>query len=203
MIAPMTEITAPAPLARDLRLVGLVGAAHFLSHFFQLVLPPLFPVFREAFGVGYTELGVAMMLFYATSGLSQTPAGFLVDRFGARRVLVGGLALLAGAIVIAGFAASYWMLLLVAVLAGAGNSVFHPADYAMLSAGVHKSRLGRAYSMHTLGGNLGWAAAPVTVILLSEAFGWRLALLACGLVGLALALVLHVQTTGLGEPRPR
>jgi MFS transporter, FSR family, fosmidomycin resistance protein len=199
----MAELSAPAPLSRDVRLVGLVGGAHFLSHFFQLVLPPLFPQFRDTFGVGYTELGIALMVFYAVSGVSQTAAGFLVDRLGARTVLVGGLALFSAAIMLAGFAVSYWMLLLVAVLGGAGNSVFHPADYAMLTAGVHQSRIGRAYSVHTLGGNLGWAAAPVTVIFLSALFGWRNALLICGLAGLGMALFLYVQTAGFGEPRPR
>jgi MFS transporter, FSR family, fosmidomycin resistance protein len=199
----MSEIAAPAPLSRDLRLVGLVGAAHFLSHFFQLALPPLFPRLREAFDVGYTELGVATMLFYATSGLAQTPSGFLVDRLGARTVLVGGLGLLSASIVLASFTVSFWMLLVVAVLGGLGNSVFHPADYAMLTAGVDKSRIARAYSVHSLGGNLGWAAAPVTVVTLAELIGWRAGLLACGVVGLGLALLLYVQTAGLGERRAR
>jgi MFS family permease len=199
----VSEITAPAPLSRDLRLVGLVGAAHFLSHFFQLALPPLFPRLREAFDVGYTELGLATMLFYATSGLAQTPAGFLVDRLGARTVLIGGLGLLSTSVVLASFAVSFWMLLIVAVLGGLGNSVFHPADYAMLTAGIDKSRIARAYSVHTLGGNLGWAAAPVTVITLAGLLGWRTGLLVCGVAGVCLALLLYVQTEGLGERRAR
>lgn len=193
----------PAPLSRDIRLVGLVGAAHFLSHFFQLALPPLFPQLREAFGVGYTELGLATMLFYASSGLAQTPSGFLVDRLGPRAVLVGGLGLLSASIVLASFTASFWMLLVIAVLGGLGNSVFHPADYAMLTGGVDKSRIARAYSVHTLGGNLGWAAAPVTVMTLADLVGWRSGLLACGIVGLCLALLLYTQTAGFGEKRVR
>ena len=203
MILSVSDITAPAPLSRDLRLVGLVSAGHFLSHFFQLALPPLFPQLREVFDVGYTELGVATMLFYASSGLAQTPSGFLVDRFGARAVLVGGLGLLSASVVLASFTVSFWMLLAVAVLGGLGNSVFHPADYAMLTAGVDKTRMARAYSVHSLGGNLGWAAAPVTVTTLAALIGWRSGLFVCGAVGLCLAGLLYVQTAGIGERRAR
>src|SRR4026208_875259 len=128
--------------------------AHFFSHFFQLSLPPLFPVLKEVFGVPYLALGAAMSLFYASSGVGQTLSGFLVDRVGARRgalgglalaALVGGMALLSLSIALAGVAPSYWMLLPVALLAGLGNSVFHPADYSILNASVEPRRIGRGY----------------------------------------------------------
>jgi len=191
---------AANPVARDLRIVGLIGAGHFLSHFFQLVVPPLFPLLKAEFGVSYTDLGLAMTLFYASSGLMQAPSGFLVDRFGARRVLIAGMSLLAGMMLLIGFAPSYWALLPMLVLAGIGNSVFHPADFAILTAGVTPSRLGRAYSVHTLGGNLGWAAAPLAMTALVALFGgWRAALVAVGLFGLGMALVLLWQGRVLGK----
>jgi MFS family permease len=179
--------------ASDVRIIGLIGAGHYFSHFFQLVLPPLFPVLKDVFGVSYAELGIAMTAFYATSGLMQTPAGFLVDRFGPRAVLLFGLALLSSAVGLLALVPSYGAMVGCAMLAGFGNSVFHPADYAILTARIDRARLARAYSVHTLGGNLDWATAPVVVLTLSHLFGsWRLALLAVALAGLTMTLCLAV-----------
>src|SRR5579875_120974 len=118
---------APARWDRDAKVTALVTGAHTADHFFQLVLPLLFPLLKAAYGVSYTELGLLMTLFYTTSGLSQTPAGFLVDRFGARRVLATGLSILSGAMILIGLAPRFWLLLPLMVIASAGNSVFHPA----------------------------------------------------------------------------
>ena len=157
----MTATAATIELRRDIKVISLVGLAHGLSHFYQLVLAPLFPLLKVAFGVSFTELGLMMTIFYVVSGLCQTPAGFLVDHWGAKRVLTFGLFLEAGAVLLMGFATSFPMLVALAAVAGFGNSVFHPADYAILSASVDRRRMGRAYSIHTFTGNLGWAAAPL------------------------------------------
>ena len=116
-----------------------------MSHFFQIVLPPIFPLLKDAFGVSYVELGIVMSLMYATPGLMQTSAGLIVDRFGPSRVLIGGLGLYSVAVLLYGFAPNLWVLAALAVAAGLGNCVFHPADYAILSARVEATRLGRAY----------------------------------------------------------
>jgi FSR family fosmidomycin resistance protein-like MFS transporter len=175
---------------QDLRVIGLVGLAHAVSHFFQLVLPPLFPLLKEAFGVGYAELGVLVTLFYGASGLAQTPSGFAVDRFGARAMLMAGIGLFASAILLIGVAGSFWPMVPLVVAAGIGNSVFHPADYSILTSAVRKEWMARAYGVHQLGGNLGWAVAPVAVLTLTQLFGWRSALVLLGLFGyLLLAIV--------------
>jgi len=144
------------------RVIGVVGGAHFVSHFFQLTLPPLFPLLRDDFGVTYIQLGLVMSLFYASSGIGQTASGFLVDHFGARRVLPAGMALVALATALAGLARSYWALVAVALLGGLGNSVFHPADYSILNATVSARRIARAYSLHQISGNAGWVIAPLS-----------------------------------------
>ncbi|MEK7836871.1 MAG: MFS transporter, partial [candidate division NC10 bacterium] len=182
---------------RDARIIGLVGSAHFTSHFFQLALPPIFPLLRAEFRTSYLALGLLMTVFYGASGIMQTVSGFLVDRFGAHRVLVSGIALLAGAIGLAGLAASYGMLAAVALLAGMGNSVFHPADYAIFNSMVSPGRLGRAYGVHSICGNLGWAAAPAFIVTLSALFGWRAALVTAGGLGLMVALALSTQGEAL------
>jgi MFS transporter, FSR family, fosmidomycin resistance protein len=179
--------------ARDLRIMSLIGLAHGSSHFFQLALPPLFPLVKDALGVSYTELGLVMAVVFTVSGFAQVAAGFVVDRFGPQRVLPAGIALFGFATVLAGFAQGFWTLLPFAVLAGFGNSVFHPADYAVLSARVTPSRMARAYSVHSVMGTLGWAAAPVTMIALAERYGWRSALIAAGLAGMAFAAVISLQ----------
>jgi MFS family permease len=182
----MTDITS-ARMTRDLKTIGLVSTAHGMSHFYQLVLPPLLPVLKVAFGVSYTDLGLLVSVFYICSALSQTPAGFLVDRLGARTVLVGGLAIYGVGIGLIGTVPQFWMLLPCAGLAGIGNSVFHPADYSVLTANVSPGRMARAYSAHALSGNIGWVLAPMTVLGLTGAVGWNHALQLVGIAGLVLA----------------
>jgi MFS transporter, FSR family, fosmidomycin resistance protein len=193
--------TAPSALRRDVRVIGLIGAAHFFSHFFQLVLPPLFPLLKTVFGVPYVALGLTMSVFFAASGIGQTLSGFLVDRVGAHRVLMGGMALFAGSIALAGLVPTYWMLLPVAMLAGLGNSVFHPADYSILNSSVDPRRIGRGYSAHAISGNLGWAVAPPVVFALTAHFSWRVALVTVGGLGLAMVAVLATQGGAFGAVR--
>jgi FSR family fosmidomycin resistance protein-like MFS transporter len=193
--------TAPSALRRDVRVIGLIGAAHFFSHFFQLVLPPLFPLLKTVFGVSYVALGLTMSVFFAASGVGQTLSGFLVDRVGAHRVLMGGMALFAGSIALAGLVPTYWMLLPVAMLAGLGNSVFHPADYSILNSSVDPRRIGRGYSAHAISGNLGWAVAPPVVFALTAHFSWRVALVTVGGFGLAMVAVLATQGGAFGPVR--
>lgn len=193
------------PLRHDAQVMSLISAAHFSSHFFQLVLPPLFPVLKVAFGVSYTELGFVMAVFFAASGLGQVAAGFLVDRFGPQRILPIGIALLAGGMLVVGLVPHYGVLLPAAALSGLGNSVFHPADYSIITARISPQRIGRAYSAHTVMGTLGWAAAPVTTLALAQQFGWQTALIQLGLAGLVLAAIValgHRQLKVAPAPRP-
>ena len=183
-------VVASIPWRADARIIGAVSAAHGASHFFQLVLPPLFPVIREEFGVSYAELGLVTGLFYAVSGLGQPLMGFAVDRWGARPVLLAGLTLVALATLGVGFAPGYWSLIPLALAGGLGNSVFHPADFAVLNARVSHGRLGRAYGVHGLAGTLGWVLAPAIGVFLAELFGWRTAVAAMGVAGLAMTAIL-------------
>lgn len=181
----------------DAQVMGLVGMAHFCSHFFQLAMPPLFPLMREDLGVSYAGLGVLVTAFYVASGLMQPVSGFVVDRFGAGRVLVAGLTLLAASIALAGLAPGLWSLTPLAILAGMGNAVFHPADYSILNASVSPRRVGRAYSVHAIGGTLGYATAPVLMVALAATWGWRGALLAAGGAGLVAAMVIWLTRARL------
>lgn len=200
----MTPPTAGARergVARDARVMAVIGAAHFTSHFFQLALPPLFPVLREELAVPYVALGLVMTAFYAASGLGQAASGFLVDRWGARPVLVAGTAVLALGIGLVGLAGSYGMLLVMAALAGLGNAVFHPADFAILNASVDPRRAGRGFAVHTTSGMLGYAAAPATVLGLASALGWRAALVTVGAFGLGMAGLVALRTRGFADHR--
>ncbi len=187
-------------LKRDLRTIGVVGTAHGGSHFFQLVLPPLFPWLKDAFGVSYTELALLMTLFFATSGLTQAAAGFVVDRIGAARVLAAGLASLTLGAALIAIAPSYWAMLPAAILFGLGNSVFHPADYAILNHHVTPSRMARAFSVHTVGGTLGWALAPVLMATTATLVSWRFALLVAVLIGVVLTLMVLLSRHNLETP---
>jgi FSR family fosmidomycin resistance protein-like MFS transporter len=168
-----------------------------MSHFFQLVMPPLFPLLRAEFGVSYATLGALVSTFYVASGLCQFGAGFAVDRFGARPVLLGGLGLLAGGTLLAGGVPGIAWLFPLAALMGIGNGVFHPADFAVLNANVDPRRLGHAYSSHGIGGSLGYALAPIVSYGLGGVLGWRTALLVMGVAGLVALALLATQSSVL------
>jgi MFS family permease len=161
-----------------------ICAAHFLSHVYILCLPPLFPLLHAELGVSFAALGLLLTLFNVAAGVAQLPVGVLVDRFGGTVLVLSGLALEAGAILFMGLAPEYVFLATLAVVAGIGHSVFHPADYAILSAAIDRRRLGKAFSLHTFSGHLGSAAAPASLIFLAAMIGWRQALMAVSAVGL-------------------
>jgi len=169
------------------RLVGLVCAAHFVSHYHMLLLAPLFPVIRADLGVSYTELGIALTLFNIVGAALQTPAGFLVDRIGARTLLIGALVLSGAAYLVVGIAPAFWVLLMMFTVAGVANAVYHPADYAILSTRVAKERISRAFSFHNFAGIFGSAAAPPTLLLLERYFGWRGAFAGAAVLGFIIA----------------
>ncbi len=182
------------------KVIGLVSSGHFLAHFYVIVLPPLFPLLQSEFGVPYSALGLLLTVSSVTTGLVQVPVGFLVDRFGPRLLLMMGLGCMSAAVILSGLTSSYSALLAMMLLLGVGNSVFHPADYAILSARVEHTVLGRAFSLHTFSGHLGWAIAPTIMITLTALWGWRPALVAVGLCGLlvlvAMLLFGRVLETG-------
>jgi MFS family permease len=191
------DTVAAESFRRDVRVIGLVGVAHGVSHFLQLALPPLFPLLRAEFDVSWTLLGVLVGAFYTASGVMQFTSGFLVDRFGARPVLLSGMALMACGTVLAGLSpGAYWLLPFAAIM-GAGNGVFHPCDFAILNASVAPRRLGYAYSSHGVGGNLGFALAPIVSFGLGTAFGWRTALVCMGTAALVMLAVLYTQRAQL------
>ena len=177
MTALVADDLSPPPLRQDATVIGLIGLAHGVSHFSQLLLAPLVPWLKEAFGVSYTELGLLLTIFFVVSSVVQTASGFVVDRFGPRPVLLCGLTLLG--IAALGYACSqtYSMLAACAVVAGIGNGVFHPVDYTLINRKVHKTRLGHAYSAHGITGTLGWALAPLLMVPVAIAWGWRAAML--------------------------
>jgi MFS transporter, FSR family, fosmidomycin resistance protein len=200
---PMTAITADTPRATDTRIITLVSAAHFVSHYYILILPPLFLLIRAEFGVSYVELGIALTAFNVISAVMQTPAGFLVDRVSARAVLVGGLALGAAALAVASLSPSFWLFVAMFAVLGLANTVYHPADYALLSHRVSTARMSKAYSIHTFSGILGSAIAPATLLFLADRFGWRGAFLGAALLGFAVAALLMVMgdvLAGRDEP---
>lgn len=187
-------------LRQDAHVIGLVGIAHLVSHFSQLLLAPLFPWLKDDFGVGYAELGFLMTLFFVTSCAVQAASGFVVDRFGPRPVLFGGLALLGLAAF--GYAAStqYWMLAAFAIVAGVGNGVFHPVDYTLLNRKVSAARLGHGYSVHGITGSLGWAVAPAMLVPITIATSWRTALVCAGVFAFAVLALLLVNRGKLELP---
>jgi len=193
---------AARTLRQDARVIGLISVAHGLSHFYQLVIAVLFPLIKDDLGVSYAALGATTALFYTVSGVCQTAAGFMVDRYGARRVLVAGLALCSAGVFLAGVAHSYLALVVAAAVAGVGNSVFHPADFAILNARVEQRRLGYAFSFHGIGGTIGWALAPAFSYGVSALYGWHAALMASAALGVLMLALILAAGDSLAVERP-
>ena len=174
------------PLERDVRVISLIGVVHGASHYYQLAFVTMLLIVREKAGLSFTDVGALGAIFYAVSGVCQTLAGFAVDRFGARPILAGGLALAAIGLALTALADSFLTFAAISVVGAIGNCVFHPADFAVLNSSVNHRRLGRAYSIHGLGGSLGWAAAPI-IYFLDDLVGRTGAALIGAVPGLILA----------------
>jgi MFS transporter, FSR family, fosmidomycin resistance protein len=189
-----------APLNRDVRVISLIGAAHGASHYYQLAFATMLLIVRQEAGLEFEDVGLLAGIFYGASGICQTAAGFAVDRFGARPILAAGLAIVGTALGLISITHSFVGFAVIAVIAGIGNSVFHPADFALLNASVNQNRLGRAFSIHGVGGSLGWAAAPV-MYFLDSMFGWIGAALIGAVPGLVLAVLVSASRADLVDHR--
>lgn len=176
--------------APHIRAIGAVSTAHFVSHYYILLLAPLLPFVRADYGVTYTEIGLALAVFNTVSAVLQAPAGFLVDKIGARTPLIGGLLLGAAAFLAVGLFNSYWMLVAMFAIAGIGNAIYHPADYALLAQHVPAERIGPAFSFHTFAGMAGSALAPPTLLIMQSVWGWRGAFIGASILGFAVAMAL-------------
>ncbi|MBR0950220.1 MFS transporter [Bradyrhizobium canariense] len=188
-----------------LRTLTGISIAHWVSHFHLLVLPMLFPFLKSQLGVGYIELGFALTVSAVVSGLTQAPTGYLVDHFGARRILLGGLTLGGFALILLGLHLSYTSLIACAVLLGLANSVYHPADYAILAEHMDEARMGRAFSIHTFAGYFGGAVAPAIVAALVTVSGGAGALIASGAIGVLVAVLLvtmNIPDAGAHKTKP-
>ena len=190
-------------LNQDMKVISLVCFPHMMSHAYWLVIPPMYGILIAAFGITgelpYTKIAVVTTVFAMATFIFQTPVGFFVDRVGARWVLIGGLALEAVAIGLFGVATAYWQLLVLAAIAGVGHTVFHPADYAILSARVSEKRMGRAFSIHSATGYVGFFIAPIFMTGVAGLWHWRAAFILIGIIGLVAALVLLTQSDALRD----
>ena len=185
--------TASTSIGRETRVLGLISTGHFMSHYSQLALYPLFPLMHDDFGVGYAALGLIVTILNTSGAIAQIPIGFLVDRMGAKRILISGLFIKTLAIGGMALSSSYEALLMLAAIAGLGNAVFHPADYSILMSTVNERRIGRAFSIHTAAGSAGSAIAPVTILSIAAIWDWRTAVLSIALFGAITGIAMILQ----------
>ncbi|MFS2079785.1 MFS transporter [Telluria sp. Tellsp131] len=190
-------------LRADARVIALVGLAHGTSHFYHLILAALFPWLKPAFGLSYAELGLLLTAFFVVSGVGQALAGFVVDKVGARSVLFFGMTMLGVSALVLSVAGSYAALMGGALLAGVGNSIFHPADYTLLNQRVSRARLAHGFSVHGISGNIGWAAAPLFMTTVAAFSSWRMALACAAILPFAVLAILVLNRARLApEPKP-
>ncbi|MCX7203780.1 MAG: MFS transporter [Burkholderiales bacterium] len=198
---PAGAHAAPDTPQQDRRTVAVVSTAHGCSHFFHLILAPLFPWIKAEFSLSYAELGLLMTVFFIVSGVGQALAGFVVDRIGAVPVMLAALCSFVVATLILSTAPSYAMLMVGSVFAGLGNAPFHPVDYSILNARIAPARLAKAYALHGVAGNLGWALAPVFLVGITGLSSWRTAIACAGLLAAAILLMIWLHRALLaGQP---
>jgi MFS transporter, FSR family, fosmidomycin resistance protein len=200
-----TATTQPSLLAaptasQEAKTVVLVAMAHSLSHFFHLIVAPLFIWLKDDFNVSYVELGLLMTVFFVISGIGQAMAGFLVDKIGPRPVLMCAVAGFVASALVLSAAPNYWVLMLGVAIAGASNSVFHPVDFSILNARVSPQRLGYAFTAHGLSGNLGWALATAFLAGIAAATGWRQALQGAAVLASVIWIVLWFGKAHIDVP---
>jgi predicted MFS family arabinose efflux permease len=188
-------------LSRDARVNALICCGHTLSHFYILCLPTMFIAWQKTFGVPFAVLGISVAVMSGTTAIVQTPIGFLVDRYGARGFLIGGTLVMTLSIAAMGLATQFWHIVVLAMLSGLGNAVFHPADYAILSGSVSAEKMGRSFALHTFTGHVGFASAPPVTAALTLMFGWRAALLTVGLVGIPVVFAIIWQSRILADQK--
>ncbi|MEQ8701697.1 MAG: MFS transporter, partial [Bauldia litoralis] len=187
-----TEMTADETMGprKDAAVIGLVCTAHFFCHFYMFSFAPMFLLIQKDLGVGFTEMGAFLTAYAVAAGIGQYPMGILVDRIGARPVLIGGMTLLATSVLMLGVLPVYPLMVALAFLAGLGDSVFHPSDYTIMGANVRPSMMGLAFSIHTFSGFIGWTAAPLAMTALAHVWDWQTAFIVVGAAGLLIVLAL-------------
>ena len=185
--------------SQEFKVIGLISFGHMLSHFYFFALPPLYLALQQEFQVSYAILALPMAFYAIAAGLIQTPVGFWVDRFGARKLLVCGLIVQGLSIALIGLTETFWQLLFLYTITGIANTVFHPADYAILSGSIAKQRLGKAFSIHLASGNLGWVFVPGVMITLTEIWDWRTAFVLVGAIGFLFGLILWAYSGEIQE----
>jgi MFS transporter, FSR family, fosmidomycin resistance protein len=185
----MTHTTGTSGSWRDVQVIGLISAAHFVSHFYIMLLQPILGVVRAEFDVSYIAIGFALTAFNVVSATLQTPVGFLVDRVGPRPMLIGGMLLGGAALIVAALVPNYWVFVAMFAVLGLANTVYHPADYALLSASIGGSRIGKAFSVHTFAGYLGTGIAPAVILFCATMWNWRGAYLIAAAIGVVVALL--------------
>lgn len=200
-MAEMTDIAGSATRLRDVKIISLVGAAHFMSYVYVIMLPPLFLFARGEYDVSFAQLGFAMAVFGFFSATLQTPAGFVVDRLGSGTLLILGLVLSGTGAAIIGLVPAYWALLLGYACLGLANTIYHPADYAILSHGVTAPRMAQAYSIHTFLGMAGQAATPAFMLGMASIWGWRSGFLGVAVITYLVAIALLLQKGVLSDRR--
>ena len=188
----MAEVSST--FSRDTRVLGLICTGHFMSHYSQLVLPPLFYLMHKDLGISFAALGLTITLINASGAIAQLPIGFLVDRFGAKLILIMGLLIKTLSIGAMALTSSYEIILLLAVLAGLGHSVFHPADYSILMSSIDEKRMGKAFSIHTASGTAGTATAPIIIVLIADFWDWKVAVLSVALLGAITGISMMFQS---------
>jgi FSR family fosmidomycin resistance protein-like MFS transporter len=202
----MSSTSDPMSLPADAKVISLISVVHFVSHLHAMLLPPIFVLVKASFGVGYTEVALALTGYNIVSALLQTPAGFLVDRIGPRIMLTGGLLIAATATAVIALVPGYWTFIAAYALLGVANTVYHPADYSILSSAIDGKRIGKAFSVHTFSGYMGFGAAPAFMIACTALWGWHGAYLAAALLALGAALLLmsagHILPKAPRRPAP-
>ena len=170
-------------------ILAQISVVHLVSHVFILAIPSLFPLLPAALDVNFVALGAAMSLFCILSAMVQAPMGFVVDRYGPRKVLLVGMVAGTASFLFLALFPTYTGLLVAAGLAGAANGVYHPSDYAILSRSIEESVMGRAFSIHSFAGFCGSAITPFLLTFLATSYSVSVAFAVTGVIGFFAILI--------------
>lgn len=183
----------------------VLAAGHFTVDMYAGILPVLYPLLAGRFDLDLRSVGLVSLAYSGSASLSQPAFGWIADRYGTR---LTGIALAWTSVLFAvmGFAPSFPLLLLLALLAGLGSGAFHPLGAVNANAVIPEDRKNTAMSVYATGGTLGVATGPIVGAVLFSVFGMEgtaIMLLPGASIAVWLLLAMRSRRTGDGWATPR
>lgn len=203
-VSTEAPLPAPQPLSPGRTWLNLlsVSGAHAVIHAAAVLLPLVYPILHQAYGLSYTQIGLLITIPNLVGGLVQLVFGYL-GRYLARKTMIGAGNMLVGlSLFLTGLASTFPGFLAWGLLRSLGGAPQHPVGSALLTDSFARERRGFALAAHVAGGNVGTLLVPTIGGILIAHFGWQPTLMLFALPGVVIGslVVLFVREPMIMSP---